>query len=68
MVSLRDGFFNRIGPKKILQNKLNVLNIATKSTNIGEILVYVAMFSKTIDKILCFAVPHEMKISNFFSL
>ena len=47
---------------------MNVLNIATKSTNIGEILVYVAMFSKTIDKILCFTVPHEMKISYFFSL
>ena len=29
-------------------------NFGTKSVNIGDIIVYLAVFSTTIDKILCF--------------
>ena len=32
----------------------NMKNIGTKSNNMSEIMVYLAMFSTTIDKILCF--------------
>ena len=43
-------------------------NIGTKSTNMSDIIVYLAMFSTTIDKILCFMGPHKMKMSHYFSV
>ena len=47
-------FLKQNDPLKILRNKLNMKNIGTKSVNMSEIMVYLAMFSTTIDKILCF--------------
>ena len=41
-------------PLKILQQKLNMKNIGTKSIHMSNIMVYLAMFSSIIDKILCF--------------
>ena len=35
-------------------NNLNMKNIGTKSVNMNDIMVYLAMFSTTIDQILCF--------------
>ena len=52
---------------KILQNKLNMKTIGTKSINTSDIMVYLAMFSTTIDKILCYLGPNKMKISHYFS-
>ena len=43
-------------PLKLFQNKLNMKNIGTKSANMSDIMVYFAVFSPTIDKILCFLV------------
>ena len=40
-------------PLKILRNKLNMKNIGTKSVNMSDIMVYLAMFITTIDQILC---------------
>ena len=40
-------------PLKILRNKLNMKNIGTKSINMSDIMVYLAMFSTIIDQILC---------------
>ena len=39
---------------KIFRNKLNMKNIGTKSVNMSDIMVYLAMFSATIDQIFCF--------------
>ena len=44
-----------IGPLKILQNKLNMKSIGTKSINMSDIIVYFAIFS-----------PHKMKMSYYF--
>ena len=41
-------FLKRNDPLKILRNKLNMKNIGTKSINMSEIMVYLAMFSTTI--------------------
>ena len=38
-------------------------NIGTKSINMSDIMVYVAMFSTTNDKILCFIGPHQIDCS-----
>ena len=40
----------------------------TELWNISEIMIYLAMFSTTIDKILYFMGPHNMKMSNYFSV
>ena len=42
--------------------------IDTKSTNMNDIILYFAMFSTTIDKILCFIGPRNMKMSHYFSV
>ena len=55
-------------PLKILQIKLNITNIGTKSINMSNIMVYFAMFSTTNDKILGFFCPHKMKMSHHFSV
>ena len=57
-----------INPLKIIRNMLNMKNIGTKSVNMSGIMVYLAMFSTTIDKILCFMGPHKMKMSHYFSV
>ena len=49
-------FWKRNDPLKIFRNKLNMKNIGTKSVNMSDIMVYLAMFSTTIDNILCFLV------------
>ena len=49
-----DFFLKRTDPLKILRNKLNMKNIGTKSINMSGIMVYLAMFSTTIDTIICF--------------
>ena len=41
-------FLKRNDPLKILRNKLNIKNIGTKSINMSDIMVYLAMFSTTI--------------------
>ena len=41
-------------PLKILQNKLNMKGIGTKSINMSDIMVY-------------FIDPHNMKMSHYFS-
>ena len=46
-------FLKRNDPLTNFRNKLNMKNIGTKSVNI---MVYLAMFSTTIHKILCFLV------------
>ena len=43
-------------------------NIATKSVNLSDIMVYLAMFSTISDRILCFLGPQQMKMSNYFSV
>ena len=43
-------------------------NIGTKSINMSDIMVYLAMFSTTIDKILYFLGPHKMKMSHYFAV
>ena len=43
-------------------------NVGTKSFDISDIMVYLAMFSTTIDKILCFSGPHKMKMSHHISV
>ena len=43
-------------------------NIGTKSINMSETMVYLAMFSTTIDKFLCFMGGHKMKTSHYFSV
>ena len=43
-------------PLKSTWDKLNMKNIGTKSVNMSDIMVYLAMFSTTIDNILCFLV------------
>ena len=40
-------------------------NIGTKSVNMNDIMVYLAMFSTTIDKNVMFSGPHEMKMSHY---
>ena len=47
-------FLKRNDPLKIFRNKLNMKNIGTKSVNMSDIMVYLAMFSTTIDNILWF--------------
>ena len=49
-------FLKKSDPIKILRNRLNMKNIGTKSVNMSDIMVYLAMFSTTIDNILCFLV------------
>ena len=61
-------FFKLIDPLKILRNKLNMKNIGTKSINMTDIMVYLVMFSTSINKILCFLGPNNMKILNFSQL
>ena len=41
-------------------------NIGTKSINMSDIMVYLAMSSTTIDQILCFLGPHKIKMSHYF--
>ena len=53
---------------KKLWNKLNMKNIGTKSIDMSDIRVYLAMFSTTNDKMLCFIGPHKMKRSHYFSV
>ena len=48
------------------KKKLNMKHIGTKSINMIDIMVYLAMLSTTIDKILCFLGPHKMKMSHYF--
>ena len=43
-------------------------NIAKKSVNMSDIMVYLAMFSTTIDKILCFWDENEFYFSVFGTL
>ena len=57
-------FLKRIDPLNLFSNKLNMKNIGTKSTNMSYIIVYLAMFSATIDIILY----PKMKMSHYFSL
>ena len=45
---------NVICSKVDLAYKLNMKNIDTKSVNMRDITVYLAMFGTTIDNILCF--------------
>ena len=52
-------FFKRNDPLKNFWNKLNMKNIGTKSVNMSDIMVYLAMFSTTIG-------PHNMKMSHQF--
>ena len=40
-------------PLKKFRNKLNMKNIGTKSVNMSDIMVYLAMFGTTIDQTLC---------------
>ena len=47
-------FFETEWPPKKFPNKCNIKNIGTKSVNMSDIMVYLAMFSTTIVKILCF--------------
>jgi len=54
-------FLKRNDPLKFLRNKLNMKNIGTKSINMSDIMVYLAMFSTIIDQILCFLVPIRWK-------
>ena len=61
-------FLKLIDPLKIVRNKLNMKNIVPKSNNMSDIIVYLAMFSTTIDNILCFMGPHTMKLSDYFSI
>ena len=61
-------FLKRNEPLKILRNKLNMKNIGTKSINMSETMVYLAMFSTPIDKIICFMGQHNMKTSHYFSV
>ena len=42
-----------------------MINIATKSVNMSDIIVYLAMFSASIDKILCFVGPHKLKMRDY---
>ena len=42
-------------------------NIGEKSINISDIMGYLAMFSKTIDKSYVLG-PHKMKMSHYFSV
>ena len=42
-------FLKRYDPLKILRNKSNMKNVGTKSINMSDIMVYVAMFSTIID-------------------
>ena len=44
-------FLKRNDPLQDFRNKLNMKNIGTKSVNMSDIIVYLAMFSRTIDKI-----------------
>ena len=41
---------------------MNINNIGTKSVNMSDIMVYLAMFSTTIDEILCFWVLIKWKL------
>ena len=49
-------FLKRNDPLIFFWNKLIMKNIGTKSIIISDIMVYLAMFSTTIDNILCFLV------------
>ena len=59
-------FLKRNVPLKILRNKLK--NIGTQSINMSDIIVYLAMFNKTVDKILCFLGSHKVQMSHYFSV
>ena len=51
---------------KLFRNQLNMKNIGTKSVNMSDLMIYLAMLSTTIDKILCFL---KMNMSHYlFSL
>ena len=53
-------------PLKLFRNKLNMKNFGTKSVNMSDIMVYLAMFGTTIDKILCYMGPPKMQMSHYF--
>ena len=48
------GFLKVELPPKTFWNKLNMKSIGTKAINMSDIMVYLAMFSTTSDKIFCF--------------
>ena len=50
-------FLKQNDPLEILRNKLNMKNIGTKSINMIDIMVYLAMFSTIINQILCWDCP-----------
>ena len=59
-------FLKRNDPLKIHRNKLNMKYIGTKSVNMSDIMVYLAMFSTIIDQILCFWVLIRWKWAIIF--
>ena len=59
-------FFKMGWPPKKNWNKLNMKNIGTKSVNMSDIMVYLVMFSTTIDNILCFWVLIRWKLVIIF--
>ena len=49
-------FLKRNDALSFLRNKLNMKNIGTKSINMSDKMVYLAMFTRIIDRILGFLV------------
>ena len=41
-------------------------NVGTKSINMSDIMVHLAMFSTKLEKILWVLVPHKMKMCHYF--
>ena len=47
-------FIDQIWPPKKNSKQVEYENIGTKSVNMSDVIVYLAMFSATVDKIVCF--------------